>query len=247
MATVTNELEPEEEMNEGPKATPEEMNKGLTAAPEDDVGLTFENALSQKLRLRQKLLKVDHRHTFLNICLESHVVLKGLYIRPEVHYMDGAENQRTSMTLNKIFRSTEKDVCKAFIRHYPKIMKKTDDQLETIEWSIRHHLREKSPGISLSYTTFVDKLEKFENTLRSSLEEKRTHKLSRLTPHTSHAYTPHSHTLHTRHPQTQKNLKTRGNPPYQTPVRREEGITPYHPVSIPSQEQEGKMAHEKSK
>ena len=131
--TSTSEREPkEEDGNEGLMAAREKMDEGPRATPEMDTGLTFESALNQKLRLRQKRLKADHHCMFLSRCLEAHVVPKGLHICPEVHYMDGAENHKLNVTLNEIFRDKEKYVCKALIGHYQSIIRETDSQLEDI-------------------------------------------------------------------------------------------------------------------
>ena len=77
-----------------------------------------------------------------------------------------------------------------------------------------------------SYKTFQTRLENIESTHKNSLEERRTHKLSCLTPHSYtqafRAYTPHKHKRELC-AQIRRHGATKGYAPYRTQERNSKG------------------------
>ena len=100
----------------------------------------------------------------------------------------------------------------------------TKTHLETVEKIIRNCLDKDTPDIPASYKTFQTRLENIESTLRNSLEERRIHKLSRLTPH-SHTRTLRAHTpyTYTRESQAKRYTGTKGYVPYRSPESGRKG------------------------
>ena len=183
------------------------------------------NALNNKLRLRQKLLKVSHRLTFLDKYIKQDVVPNGLRIQHELYYMDASVNSSTRTNIENILKRSERDVCKALIGHYKTLEEETKSDLETVEKKIKDHLDQDPSDIPVNVETFHTRLESIENTLKNSLEERRMHKLARLTPrsHTRALRAPHAHT---RDLQERRHGGTKGYTPYKTWDRSRKGKGP---------------------
>ena len=146
---------------------------------------------------------------------------KGLRIQfQEIHMMDSPSIAKTRSNLAEIYRESEKNICKALIEHYKEIQAKTERQINHTEKAIDSHLH-KDPHTSATYNTYLLKLERNQDNIRSLLQNRRESKLARLTPrththtqiphtrasiHTPHIPTPHLHThqlsSHITHPHT---------------------------------------------
>ena len=109
--------------------------------------------------------------------------------------MEASSKTDTLTNIQSVLKNAERDVCRALTEHYEKLAAETSKELEEVEKAIGQHLKEATPDILSTYKDFQAKLESTENTLRTSLEERRSHKFSHLSPRTrERTHTPRTHT-----------------------------------------------------
>ena len=168
--------------------------------------ISLDHAMKQRLKLSRKLLKAIHHAEFLQSCLDAGRIPKGLRIQfQEIHMMDSPSISKTRSNLAAIYKESERNICKALIEHYKEIQTETERQINHTEKAIDSHVH-KDAETSATYNTYLEKLERNQDNVRSLLQNRRKAKLARLTPrtHTStprthlHTYTPHSDTSSSR-------------------------------------------------
>ena len=91
-------------MEEGQTATPEGVETNKVKDMEDlELGSTLQN----KLKLRQKLLKVVHHKTCLEKCLDRDLIPRGLRIQQELYFMDASVNDTTCSNIDTILKKVK--------------------------------------------------------------------------------------------------------------------------------------------
>ena len=121
--------------------------------------IPFNQALQQNLKLREKLLKLDHHKEFLRKCGGAGMIPTGLKIHHKVQIMKSPTSDRTRKAMRNIYNTAEKEVVRMLIEHYQKAELETENQLEVVERAIQFHLRHGTPVNKPAYTNFLKKIE----------------------------------------------------------------------------------------
>ena len=175
--------------------------------PMDPTGVNpvnLHDILVKKFRLRQKVIKTQHHISYLQECARLGQVPKGLAIQQQVQLMDSPKSNDTRAQIKDIIQQTEQQIVNTITSHYREVLKDTQEQLRTTEESARGQASGTSSETRVALQDLQARLERAENSLRVSLEEKRNKKLMRLTPRTHtnpHIHATSSHTPNTLMPQ----------------------------------------------
>ena len=142
----------------------------------------IEKALNTKIKLRQKLVRIEHHLKFLIKCKEEEKTPKGLKIQKEIRIIDSPDSHQAKATIEEIFIKAEHEVVGVLIDHYGRVKRDTMEELKSIEMSIENNMDSiRKDEMTPVVRKFQEIMERGECTLASSLEEKRNKKLLQLT------------------------------------------------------------------
>ena len=110
--------------------------------------LDLQTALSDKLKLRQQLIKTEHHLKFLVKCTEQRKPPKGLKTNNNVRLAETPHSIDTMATIRNIYHKAEHDVCKALIGHHKKSQLGTSKKLKLVDSSIDQHLQHNTENLT---------------------------------------------------------------------------------------------------
>ena len=157
---------------ETPQNTPEGTEMETDAGPGGDVA----NTLSEKAKLRKRLLRAEHHHMFLDRCRKARMVPTGLKLNRNVHPIKGDGTSDISVRIEAIIKQAETDIVDALMVHYRKVTESTSARLTEIEGNLSNRSLDEREEITVAQS----QAEREEDVLRSSLERTRSWKWSKL-------------------------------------------------------------------